>query len=55
VLATRQLGRTAAATVLLDAADPRRQAAARAGLDVGPLPLQDLFIALTSKEAVPCP
>jgi ABC-2 type transport system ATP-binding protein len=55
VLSTRQLGRTAAATVLLGPDDGRRAAAARAGLDIGPLPLQDLFIALTSKEAVPCP
>jgi ABC-2 type transport system ATP-binding protein len=54
VLAARGLGRTAAVTVLLGADDPRRDAAARAGLDIGPLPLQDLFIALTSKEAAPC-
>lgn len=47
VLETRQLGPTAAATVFgeLDATD-RRQAA-DAGLELGPVPLQDLFVHLT--------
>jgi ABC-2 type transport system ATP-binding protein len=54
VLSTRRLGRTAAATVLLDP-DDRGPGHVPVELDVGPLPLQDLFIALTSKEAAPCP
>jgi ABC-2 type transport system ATP-binding protein len=53
VLSTRQLGGTTAAVVHgeLDAEDRRR--ASESGLDLGPLPLQDLFIHLTEEVAVP--
>jgi ABC-2 type transport system ATP-binding protein len=54
VLSTRRLGPTAAATVLLDP-DADHPLAVPAGLEIGPLPLQDLFIALTAKEAATCP
>lgn len=53
VLSMRRLGVLSAATVLLDVDDPRRARLAAAGLDLGPLPLQDLFIALTAKEDQP--
>jgi ABC-2 type transport system ATP-binding protein len=51
VLATRQLGRTKAVAVFdrLDEGD--RADAARLGIEVGPLPLQDLFVHLTSQES----
>jgi ABC-2 type transport system ATP-binding protein len=52
VLSSRTLGPTRSAVVLdrLDA-DMRARAAA-AGIELGPIPLQDLFVALTSEEAV---
>jgi ABC-2 type transport system ATP-binding protein len=52
VLSSRVLGPTRAAVVLdrLDA-DMRARATA-AGIELGPIPLQDLFVALTSEEAV---
>ncbi len=52
VLSSRTLGPTTSAVVLdrLDA-DMRARATA-AGIELGPIPLQDLFVALTSEEAV---
>jgi ABC-2 type transport system ATP-binding protein len=50
VLTTRRLGPVATATLLLDPGDPRPAAAEQQALDVRPVSLQDLFIALTSKE-----
>jgi ABC-2 type transport system ATP-binding protein len=51
VLSTRQLGRTKAAVVhgVLD--EDRRRRAADLHVDLGPLPLQDLFIHLTGRAA----
>lgn len=47
VLARRQLGSVTAATTYGGLSVERRQAAAAAGLEVGPVPLQDLFVHLT--------
>jgi ABC-2 type transport system ATP-binding protein len=47
VLSEQRLGRTKAATVYGAFDDTRRRAARDAGLDVGPVALQDLFIHLT--------
>ena len=50
VLETRQLGPTRSATVYGTlTADDRRQAT-RAGLEIGPVALQDLFVHLTEPE-----
>jgi ABC-2 type transport system ATP-binding protein len=51
VLSERRLGGTLAAVVYGDLPDAQRGAAAAAGLELGPLPLQDLFVHLTGAEA----
>lgn len=53
VLSERALGRTTSAVVFDEVDDDLRRAASDAGVDVGPLPLQDLFVHLTSEEATP--
>jgi ABC-2 type transport system ATP-binding protein len=52
VLSERRLGGTFAAIAYGDLTDDQRRRAASAGLDLGPLPLQDLFVHLTG-PAVP--
>jgi ABC-2 type transport system ATP-binding protein len=47
VLGTKQLGRTKSAMVFGDLDDEWRGRARAAGLDLGPLALQDLFVHLT--------
>jgi ABC-2 type transport system ATP-binding protein len=47
VLGDRQLGPTRSVTVFGDLDDGRRRAARDAGLEIGPVPLQDLFVHLT--------
>jgi ABC-2 type transport system ATP-binding protein len=54
VLNSRQLGGTKAAVVYGELADDRRRAARDAGLEIGPIPLQDLFVHLTAaRRAAP--
>jgi ABC-2 type transport system ATP-binding protein len=53
VLSSRQLGGTKAAVVHGELDDERRRRAAADGLDLGPLPLQDLFIHLTEEAPAP--
>jgi ABC-2 type transport system ATP-binding protein len=53
VLSTRRLGGTKAAVVHGALDDDRRRRAAEAGLDLGPLPLQELFIHLTEEAPAP--
>jgi ABC-2 type transport system ATP-binding protein len=53
VLSTRELGPTRSAVVFTELDSAARHAAAERGLEVGPIPLQDLFISLTAKERVP--
>lgn len=50
VLAKRQLGPTKSVVVDANLDKPRRDAAAASGLDIGPIPLQELFVHLTTKE-----
>jgi ABC-2 type transport system ATP-binding protein len=52
VLSSRQLGRTRTVVVVDPIDEPRRAAAVAAGVDIGPLPLQDLFVHLTAQEAL---
>ncbi len=52
VLSTRSLGATKSAVVFGHFNGGLRQQAAAAGLELGPIPLQDLFVALTSQENV---
>jgi ABC-2 type transport system ATP-binding protein len=52
VLGRQQLGGTAAATVLATLDDGEAAAARTAGLEIGPVPLQDLFVHLTAHEDV---
>jgi ABC-2 type transport system ATP-binding protein len=47
VLETRRLGPTGAATVFGDLSEQDRRQAKQAGLEIGPVPLQDLFVHLT--------
>jgi ABC-2 type transport system ATP-binding protein len=47
VLSTKQLGGTSQATVYGALSDERRRAAVESGLELGPVPLQDLFVHLT--------
>ncbi|MGH3392097.1 MAG: ATP-binding cassette domain-containing protein [Actinomadura sp.] len=47
VLGTRQLGRTKSAMVYTDLDDTQRRKATEAGLELGPIAMQDLFIHLT--------
>lgn len=49
VLNVQQLGSTKAAMVYGEIDETRRRAAADKGLDIGPVPLQDLFIHLTGE------
>ncbi|WP_339818403.1 ABC transporter ATP-binding protein [Paenibacillus sp. FSL R7-0216] len=49
VLNVQQLGSTKAAMVYGEIDEARRRAAANKGLDIGPVPLQDLFIHLTGE------
>lgn len=51
VLSTRSLGRTRSAVVVGDFNGALRAQAAAAGVEIGPIPLQDLFVALTTQEA----
>lgn len=51
VLGVRDLGPTRQVTVLDDLDDDRLARLRRAGVDLGPVPLQELFIHLTNKEA----
>jgi ABC-2 type transport system ATP-binding protein len=53
VLSERQLGPTKAVVVDAELDDTARSSATAAGLDIGPIPLQDLFIGLTAKEHTP--
>lgn len=50
VLDVQQLGGTKAAMVYGEIDEARRNAAANKGLDIGPVPLQSLFIHLTGEE-----
>lgn len=50
VLSERRLGTTKAVAVLTPLDGPRLDLAAAGGVEVGPIPLQELFIGLTSKE-----
>jgi ABC-2 type transport system ATP-binding protein len=50
VLSERQLGRTKAAVIYGELGPDDRAQAAQLGLDLGPLPLQDLFVHLTAPE-----
>ncbi len=50
VLGEKQLGRTKSATVYGDMDDTQRRSAMDAGLDIGPVPLQDLFVHLTQPQ-----
>ncbi|MDF5757980.1 ABC transporter ATP-binding protein [Spongiactinospora sp. TRM90649] len=50
VLGDKRLGRTRSAMVYGELDDGRREAAVRAGLDIGPIALQDLFIHLTGQR-----
>ena len=52
VLNERRLGGTLAAVAYGELADERRRAATAAGLELGPLPLQDLFVHLTGDRTV---
>jgi ABC-2 type transport system ATP-binding protein len=52
VLSTRALGATKAAVVFGRFNGGLRDQAAAAGVELGPIPLQDLFVALTSQENV---
>jgi ABC-2 type transport system ATP-binding protein len=52
VLSTRSLGATKAAVVFGRFNGGLRDQAAAAGVELGPIPLQDLFVALTSQENV---
>ncbi|MBD3778210.1 ABC transporter ATP-binding protein [Cellulomonas sp. ES6] len=51
VLGRQQLGGTAQATVLASPSDAERADARAAGLELGPVPLQDLFVHLTAEGA----
>jgi ABC-2 type transport system ATP-binding protein len=53
VVAWRQLGPTRSAVVVGRLDERRRADAAAAGVDIGPLPLQDLFVHLTSAKVTP--
>jgi ABC-2 type transport system ATP-binding protein len=50
VIGSRELGRTRQVTVFDELDDAQLDHARRAGLDLGPVPLQDLFIHLTAGE-----
>jgi ABC-2 type transport system ATP-binding protein len=52
VLSTRSLGSTKSAVVFGHFNGGLREQAAAAGVELGPIPLQDLFVALTSQENV---
>ncbi|MCT9933189.1 hypothetical protein N5079_23545 [Planotetraspora sp. A-T 1434] len=50
MLGARQLGATKSATVYGDLDDSRRRKAAEAGLELGSIAMQDLFIHLTGED-----
>jgi ABC-2 type transport system ATP-binding protein len=50
VLGERRLGGTKQATLFGQLAEPERDHAVRAGLELGPVPVQDLFVHLTRKS-----
>jgi ABC-2 type transport system ATP-binding protein len=52
VLSTRVLGGTKSAVVFGQFNGELRAHAAAAGVELGPIPLQDLFVALTTEENV---
>lgn len=52
VLATRTLGPTRSSVVFGQIDRDLRARASASGVEVGPIPLQDLFVAMTSEEAV---
>jgi hypothetical protein len=52
VLNERRLGGTLAAVAYGELADERRRAATAARLELGPLPLQDLFVHLTGDRTL---
>jgi ABC-2 type transport system ATP-binding protein len=52
VVSSRNLGPTRSVVVVEPLDDARRAEAAAAGVDVAPLPLQDLFVHLTAQEAI---
>jgi len=52
VLTERRLGATKAVAVFGDLSGEQRHQATAAGLELGPIPLQDLFVHLTTKEDV---
>jgi ABC-2 type transport system ATP-binding protein len=52
VLNERRLGGTLASVAYGELADERRRAATAAGLELGPLPLQDLFVHLTGDRTL---
>jgi ABC-2 type transport system ATP-binding protein len=51
ILGERQLGGTKATVTYGDLTDEQRRRATHAGLELGPLPLQDLFVHLTTASA----
>ena len=53
VLSRRSLGPTTSAVVFGDFNGHLREHAAQLGVELGPIPLQDLFVSLTSQELVP--
>ncbi|MEZ5249121.1 MAG: ATP-binding cassette domain-containing protein [Ilumatobacteraceae bacterium] len=52
VLSSRTLGPTTSAVVFGEDHGDLQDRAAAAGVEVGPIPLQDLFVAMTSQESV---
>jgi ABC-2 type transport system ATP-binding protein len=52
IVSDRTLGPTRSVTVVDRLSADQRRAAADAGLELGPVHLQDLFVQLTSREAV---
>jgi ABC-2 type transport system ATP-binding protein len=53
VVSERTLGRTKSVVVVDDIDDSLRREARAAGVDLGPIPLQTLFVHLTSQETTP--
>jgi ABC-2 type transport system ATP-binding protein len=53
ILAQRQLGPTKSVVALNAISDEQRATARLAGVEIGPIPLQDLFVHLTAKESTP--
>ena len=53
VLSSRQLGPTRSVTIYGEMDDNRLRLARAAGLEIGPITLQDLFVHLTEAERIP--